>query len=57
MSEKKNRAEKVSITIPPKLKKKAYQAAREQGFESDLSGEVNFSAYLRYTIRKDLEER
>ncbi len=50
------RAVATSITIPRDLKEKADQQADELNFVSDLTGEINFSAYVRYAIRQELED-
>jgi len=45
-----------SIRMPRSLKKKADEKAKERGFES-IAGKANFSAYVRYLIEEDLEEK
>lgn len=43
-----------SVRLPRSLKKQADERAKDQGFES-VSGEANFSAYIRKLIKQDLE--
>ena len=43
-----------SIRLPRSLKDKANKKAKDLGFES-VSGKVNFSKYIRYLIKEDIE--